>query len=129
MLEKSVISTDSPIKKSKYRKKSLKSGKRLRAGVRKWAGDRTEAFRLMGVYYWILGKQKQALNWWIKSIKEGERLGARLELSRTYLEVGKRLLEPGSKYKELDGVKAKDYLDRARKQFIEMDLQWDLDKL
>jgi tetratricopeptide (TPR) repeat protein len=129
MLEKSVISTDSPIKKSKYRKKSLKSWKRLRAVVRKWAGDRTEAFRLMGVYYWILGKQKQALNWWIKSIKEGERLGARLELSRTYLEVGKRLLEPGSKYKELDGVKAKDYLDRARKQFIDMDLQWDLDKL
>ncbi|MEE9574318.1 MAG: hypothetical protein V3W20_14780, partial [Candidatus Neomarinimicrobiota bacterium] len=87
------------------------------------------AFRLMGVYYWILGKQKQALNWWIKSIKEGERLGARLELSRTYLEVGKRLLESGSKYKELDGVKAKDYLDRARQQFIDMDLQWDLDKM
>ena len=83
----------------------------------------------MGTYYWLIGKQSKALSWWIKSTDEGERLGARLELSRTYMEVGKRLLEPKNKYKELNGVSAKEYLEKARNMFKEMDLQWDLDEL
>ena len=45
------------------------------------------------------------------------------------MEIGKRLLEPKSKYKELDGIKAWDYLEKARGMFEEMDLQWDLDEL
>ena len=53
----------------------------------------------------------------------------RLELSRAYYEVGKRLLEPKSKYKELDGIKAEEYLEKARVMFEEMDLQWDLNEL
>lgn len=43
--------------------------------------------------------------------------------------VGQRLLEPISKHKELDGIKAEEYLDKARVMFEEMDLQWDLDEL
>jgi hypothetical protein len=50
----------------------------------------------MGIYYWLPGKEKKDLKWWTKSIKEGERLDARLELSRTYMEIGKHLLEPRS---------------------------------
>jgi hypothetical protein len=50
-------------------------------------------------------------------------------LSRTYFEVGKRLLEPNSKYKELNGITADEYLEKARTLFVEMDLQWDLDEL
>jgi hypothetical protein len=38
-------------------------------------------------------------------------------------------LEPTSKYKELDGIKAEEYLEKARVMFEEMDLQWDLDEL
>lgn len=60
---------------------------------------------------------------------EGERLGARLELSRTYMEIGKRFLEEKSKYDELDGISANEYLEKARILFEEMDLQWDLDEL
>ena len=62
-------------------------------------------------------------------MKEGERLGARLELSRTYFEVGKRLIEPESKYQKLNGIKAEEYLKKAKTLFEEMDLQWDLDEL
>jgi hypothetical protein len=69
------------------------------------------------------------MQWWRKAIAEGTRLNDHLELSRTYFEVGKRLLEPTSKYKELDGIKAWDYLEKARVMFEEMDLQWDLDEL
>ena len=67
--------------------------------------------------------------WWRRAIEEGEQRGARLELSRTYFEIGKRLLEPESKYKMLNGITAKEYLEKAKILFEEMDLQWDLDEL
>ena len=61
--------------------------------------------------------------------KEGERLGARLELSRTYMEVGKHFLEPNSKYKEINGITVEEYLEKASTMFEEIHLQWDLDEL
>lgn len=83
----------------------------------------------MGCYFWLIDKQKKALSWWTKSIVEGERLGAKLELSRTYFEVGKRLLESQSKYKDLSGISAEEYLEKAKVLFEEMDLEWDLAEL
>ncbi len=67
--------------------------------------------------------------WWRRAIEEGEERGARLELSRAYFEIGKLLLEPESKYKMLNGITAKEYLEKAKVLFEEMDLQWDLDEL
>ena len=113
----------------KYRKKAIKSGKILLKQSQKVAQHRTESYKLMGVYHWLMKNQKRALKWWNRSIKEGERLGARLELSRTYFEVGKRLLESESQNKKLNGIKAEEYLEKARVLFEEMDLQWDLDEL
>ncbi len=83
----------------------------------------------MGEYYWLIGNQTKALTWWKKSIRIGEKLGARPDLSRTYFEGGKRLLEPSSNHKELNGMKAEEYLEKASAMFEEMDLQWDLDQL
>jgi len=83
----------------------------------------------MAEYYWLIGKQRKALKWFDKSIKEGERLGARPDLSRTYMEVGKRLLERHSKYRELNGINAGEYLEKAEAMFKDMDLQWDLEQL
>jgi len=107
----------------------LQNGKRAVKISTKCAPIRTEAYRLMGTYYWLCQKQSKALKWWKMSIGEGERLGANLELSRTYFEVGKRLLEEKSKHKELAGIKSKEYLEKARMMFQEMDLQWDIDEL
>ncbi len=83
----------------------------------------------MGNYYWLIDKQSKALKWWAKSIKEGERLEAHLELSRTYFEIGKSLLNPKCNCKEWNGISANEYLEKARTMFEEMDLQWDLDEL
>jgi len=69
------------------------------------------------------------VKWFAKSIREGERLGARPDLARTFMETGKRLMEPGSKYRELNGVSADEYLKMARAMFEEMDLQWGLEEL
>ena len=114
---------------SKYKKAAFKSGKTAVKHSKKVASDRTETFKLMGVYFWLINNQKKALKWWTKSIKEGEQLGAKIELSRTYFEVGKHLQTSQSQYKELNGVTAKEYLDKAKIMFEEMDLQWDLNEL
>ena len=114
---------------SEHRRKALKACKKLLKQTRKVAQHRTESYRLTGLFYWFIYEQKKACGWWHKAIKEGERLDARLELSRTYFEVGKRLLETESKYKTLNGIKAQAYIEKAKLLFEEMDLQWDLDEL
>lgn len=114
---------------TKASKTTLKYSRKVVKNSKKVAPARTEALRLLGTCYWLTGKQQKALIWWNKSVKEGERLNARLELSRTYMEIGKRLLEPGSKYKDLNGISAEEYLEKARTMFEDMDLQWDLDEL
>jgi hypothetical protein len=99
MLEESIHSNNKT-KISPFRKKAYRSGKALVKNSRKYAAGKTEAFKLTGVYYWLIGKQKKALAWWNKSIRMGEHLRARPELARTYMEVGKRLLEKKNKYRE-----------------------------
>jgi class 3 adenylate cyclase/tetratricopeptide (TPR) repeat protein len=113
----------------KYKKAAHKCAKMAVRGSKKYAPYRTWILRLMGEYYWLIDKQGKALKWWDKSIKEGERLGARPDLSRTYFVVGRRLIEPHSKYNKLNEIKAKDYLEKARTMFEEMDLQRDQDEL
>ena len=103
---------------STLRTRTLKLGKRLVRVTKKNAVDRTEAYRLMGVYWWLVGNGQKALGWWERSIREGERLGARPELSRTYFEVGKRLSEKDNKNGELNGTTAAEYLEKAREMFV-----------
>lgn len=91
--------------------------------------DKPQTFCLVGRYYWVLNKQRKALRWWNKSIQVGKKLGARPDLSRTYFEVGKHLLEPQSTYTTLNGIDAKDYLGKAKDLFEQMSLQQDLKKL
>jgi len=110
-------------------KTTLKTGKEVLKRCKKVAPFRTDAYRLMGKYYWLIDKQKTAIKWWKKSMEEGERLSACPDLSRTYFEIGKSLLEPDSKYKGLNGITAEEYLEKAKTMFEEMDLQWDLDEL
>ncbi|HWR67869.1 MAG TPA: AAA family ATPase [Desulfomonilia bacterium] len=117
------------IASKKHRAKALKVGKEALKIANKWAYMKTEVLKQMGIYYWLIGRQRKAIKWWHEAITVGRRLNNRPELSRTYYEVGKRLLEPKSKHKELDGIKAEDYLEKARVMFEEMDLQWDLDEL
>ena len=74
-------------------------------------------------------KQIKAVKWWKKAVEEAERLDARPDLARTYMEISRRFLEEKSKYKELNGISAKEYLEKAREMFQEMNLQWDLDEL
>ncbi len=153
-----------------------KSEKKAVATTLKYFIDRTEALRLAGTRRWLLGTAafegllgfgtflagfralrhyRAAIRWWKKSIDIGEKLGAKLELSRTYAEVGKRL---GGRYLHVDadpnggipqrharlpralvrahvyaekrlGLSPEECLEKAEAMFREMDLQWDLAEL
>jgi hypothetical protein len=103
-------------------KKSLKVSEKFKR-------ERVEVIRSMGNFHWLTGKKRNALKWWRMSIETGERFTMKPELSRTYFEIGKRLSEPNSPYRELNGISAVDYLNKARTMFEEMDLQWDLKQL
>ena len=128
LLEESILSNDKSTI-SKYRRNAGKSGKNVVKNTQKYAPFRSAVLRLTGLYYWLINKQNKAIKWWKKAIEEAERLDARPDLARTYMEIGKRFLEKKSKYKELNGISVKEYLEKARTMFQEMDLQWDLDEL
>jgi tetratricopeptide (TPR) repeat protein len=117
------------VKQSRSNRQAAKSIGQCLKNAPKAACYLTEALRMKGQYYSLVGNEQKALAWWSKAIQEGERLGARPDLARTYFEVGKRLLEPQSNYRELNGITAKEYLAKAEKLFREMDLQWDLEQL
>ena len=82
-----------------------------------------------GLIVWIDEGIRPGTDDWKRAIEDGKRLNARPDLARTYMEIGKRFLEEKSKYKELNGISAEEYLEKARTMFQEMDLQWDLDEL
>jgi tetratricopeptide (TPR) repeat protein len=109
--------------------KARRSGKTALKIAAKCAIIQADSYRLMGIYYWLTGNQKKALNWWDKSIKTGERLNARPDLARTYMEVGKRLAEGKSNQGDLNGIGSKEYFKKARALFEELKLESDLHEL
>jgi len=127
-LEKIVQSADNS-KASLYRKKTLLDGKMAVRNSMKCALIRTETFRLMGFYFWLIGRQKAAVSWWQKSMTAGKQLKATPELSRTYCEIGKRLLESKSRFHELNQIKAEEYLDQAKRMFNGLGSTWDIEEV
>jgi hypothetical protein len=127
-LENAVAAADkAAILELKY--KTARHGKQALNLARRYAPLKTEAFKLMGTYCWLIGKPRQARRWWEKSIHLGEQLGARPDLARTYMEVGKRLSEKASRMVELNGLRAEQYFEKAEALFQEMALTWDLEEL
>ena len=110
-------------------KHTQKSCRMALKNVPKHAHCRTKTFRLVGDYYWLMDKQGKALKWWGKAINEGECVGARPDLSRTYFKVGKRLLDPENKHTTLNGIDTNGYLDKTGSLFEEMGLERDMDDL
>jgi class 3 adenylate cyclase/tetratricopeptide (TPR) repeat protein/ribosomal protein L40E len=115
-------------KAAEYSRNAFKSGKMLIKTSQKAALCRTDAYRLMGVYQWLNRDQKSAFDWWRKAISEGERLGARPQIARTYAEMGKRLTAAGIE-SEPDGRRSQEFLLKARTMFQELRLSHDLEDL
>lgn len=114
---------------SEYRRKAFKSGKMLIKTCRKAAQYRTESYRLMGVYKWLTHDQNSAFKWWHKAISEGERLGARAQIARTYAEMGIRFCAVKDESSESNVIRAKENLRKAKTMFTGLGLHHDLDDL
>ncbi|MGA2465914.1 MAG: adenylate/guanylate cyclase domain-containing protein [Thermodesulfobacteriota bacterium] len=114
---------------SEYRRNAFKSGKMLIKTCQKAALYRTESYRLMGVYNWLIHDQKSAFKWWHKAISEGESLGARPQLSRTYAEMGMRLCAVKGESSESDVSRAEENLQKAKTMFRDLGLHHDLEDL
>ncbi len=127
-LEKAIDSGDR-FKIKQFRKKSLHFGKAALKNSEKYMAEKTKVLRLMGTYFWLIGKQERAFAWLEKSLKLGDKLHARPELARTYFEVGKRLKDERSRIKKINGIGADDYLQRARQILTEIDMRRDLVEL
>ena len=114
---------------SQCRKIAYQSGRRAIKNSKKYAFGRAELLRLMGLYYWFIGKQKKAIGFWENGIKEAEHLGARVERARIYMEIGRRCREMKVKDFKLNGLHPDEYLKKAKILFEEMGLEQDLDQL
>lgn len=93
------------------------------------ASSRTEAYRLTGLAHWLLGRRARAERWWRKSLDEATRIGARPELGRTHLEIGRRAVEAGRANESLAGSSAEQHLAAAGRIFDELELAWDAARL
>ena len=78
-----------PVRVSVARLKRL--GRDCLRAARMNAADLPEVWRLLGVSEWLAGRKAAAFTAWDRSRTEGERIGARPELARTYAEVARRL--------------------------------------
>ena len=128
LLEKAKKSNDYS-KTREYLKKSDKMGKKMLRTANRYGYWRLEAFRVLSLYHWIINRQAKAIKWWVKSIKEAERMRGKPFLARIYKDIGTRIIEEKSKYNEVNGITAAQYREKAREMFEEMDLQWDIDEL
>jgi len=115
--------------RDKFLRATSKSVRILAGIARKVAYHRIDSYRLTGAYYWEIDEQKKAVKWWHRAVQEGERMGARPQLARLYLEVGRCLLEEKGKYTKLDGLEGEAYLEKARALFKEMKTELFLDEI
>jgi hypothetical protein len=86
----------------------------------------TEAYRLHAVACWILNKPTKAVRNFKRSIKAGTSYSGKLELSRTYFEIGKFLRDTKNKRESINGMNGTECLMKAKAMFEEMNLTWDL---
>lgn len=106
----------------------LQASKTAVQSAEKVAPKTTESNRARAMILWKYGNHKTALKSFEKAVTNGERLGAKLELSRTYFELGKFLSDPQVKFNELNGNPVSFFLEKSKSMFEEMDLQWDLEE-
>jgi tetratricopeptide (TPR) repeat protein len=124
------VNKDDKLLMPKCRKRAYHSCKKEIKNLKNHTISSIFSLNLFSRYFWLIDQQGKALKLWKKAIDRAKDFGVEgPDLARTYMEIGRRLLEKKSKFKELDGIKAEEYLEKAREMFERMDMQWCLDEL
>jgi len=116
-----------PLNQSKG-KLALKTTKDLINKSQKVKKYLPEAYRLRAIIFSCKNSPKKALLNFDKSIKSAQSFDGKLELSRTYFELGKFLRDPNTKKERLNGLNGTECLMKAKSMFEEMNLEWDLNE-
>ncbi len=96
---------------------------------KRYAPFRTWILRLMGDYYWLVGRQRKAMKWYGKSIKEVSGSGqGRICLARTW-KWGKAPARTAQQIQRTGRLNAKAYLEKAEIIVPRNGLENDLDEL
>ncbi|MEZ5084580.1 MAG: hypothetical protein R2750_14235 [Bacteroidales bacterium] len=77
-----------------------------------------ESHRIAANAMWMVGKKKTAIKHYLKSMEAGEKVNSKLELSRTYFELGKRMMSNGNH--KIKGHSGEQYLEKARTMFMKI---------
>ena len=124
------VSKDAKLLMPKCRKEAYHSCKKEIKNLKNMTFYSILSLNLFSRYYWLIDQQGKAIKLWKKAIDRAKDFGVEgPDLARTYMEIGRRLLEKKSKFKELNGIKAEEYFEKAREMFEKMDMQLDLDEL
>ena len=82
-----------------HQKKLMRYAKEMLHYAKKYCGNLVEAYRLSGIIYHMIEKDKKARMCFSDSISFGKSSGSRLELSRAYFETGNFLSDPNVKFR------------------------------
>ena len=105
-------------------RKARKAGRRALKTCKKIAYERVETYRLIGLSYWLIGKEQIAIKWWSRALSESEKLGARIERAVTMREVGRWFTKSGRDDLQIEGMDADGLNRQAIKLFKEMDIPY-----
>jgi hypothetical protein len=110
---------------SRLVRRARRSARQALRMSRSVARERVEVYRLVGRLCWLIGEQERAIQWWQRGILEGERMRARPELARTYLELGQRLIAAGQGDRIVGDYRAAGYVERAERWLADLGLEPD----
>ena len=111
-----------------YLKELHRTANLLISKSKKMIASLTEAYLIKADIYCFQKKYNQAFKYYTLAILTGEKYKGQLELSRAYFELGKFLSNPNIEQNQFNGLLGKDYLEKAKTMFEEMNLQWDLEE-
>jgi class 3 adenylate cyclase len=117
-----------PTDTDRLRRETKRCGRKAWRLAKKVAWRRPEVLRLLGRAAWLSGRERAAVQWWTRGAEEAQRLGMRPELGRIYGEAASGLAAARSTRK-VAGCDAGSCHERAQALFLELDLQWDLERL
>jgi predicted ATPase/class 3 adenylate cyclase len=127
-LEQAVAAGDAVARRTAARR-ARRIARRAARSVAWVAARRPEVYRLIGTAHWHAGQPRNAATWWARSVAEAERLGARPDLARTWLEIGLLLGTASPAERSVAGTLGTEapeiWIDRARVSFDALGLAFD----
>ncbi len=107
------------------RTKIRRTKRKALRNCRKVAYERMETYRLIGVAYWVMKREKRALRWWSKTWRTCEELGAKLERAHTLKELSIRLAGRKGPFERLGGFTPEEMEKEAHRQYQKMNIPTD----